>query len=148
MTNAWKPEPVRILMVEDNPDDVELAIEALRDAKLHLNLDVVENGEDALAYLRRQGAYTEAPRPDMVLLDLNLPRLGGHEVLAEIKRDADLCAIPVVVLTGSALDEDIVHAYESHANCYITKSSDFDQFVRIVKAIECFWFTVVKLPNP
>ena len=137
---------IEILLVEDNPGDVRLTQEVLRDAKLHNNLHVVEDGIKALEFLRGVGIYTDAPRPDLVLLDLNLPKKDGRDVLAEIKADSDLKRIPVVVLTTSKAEEDIFKAYDLHANCYITKPVDLDQFITVVRSIEEFWFTIVKLP--
>jgi chemotaxis family two-component system response regulator Rcp1 len=138
---------IRVLMVEDNPDDVELTKEALKDAKVQCDLHVVEDGVEAMAYLRKRGRHLQAVRPDIILLDLNLPRKDGREVLTEIKTDQELLSIPVVVLTTSKAEEDILRAYNSHVNCYITKPVDFEQFVKVVKSIEDFWFTVVKLPR-
>lgn len=138
--------PVEILLVEDNPADVRLTIEALREGKVRNNLSVARDGVEALQHLRREGAYATAARPDLVLLDLNLPRRDGREVLAEIKADADLKQIPVVVLTTSSAEADILRSYSLHANCYITKPVDLDQFVQVVKSIDDFWLTIVKLP--
>jgi two-component system, chemotaxis family, response regulator Rcp1 len=138
--------PIEILLVEDNPGDVRLAQEALRDAKVRNTLHVAEDGVEAMAFLRREGRYLDAPRPDVILLDLNLPRKDGREVLAEIKADDDLKTIPVVVLTTSSAEADIVRTYELHANCYITKPVDLDQFIEVVRSINDFWLTVVKLP--
>lgn len=137
---------IEILMVEDNPADVRLTIEAFRDAKVLNRMSVVEDGEAAMAWLRREGSYADAPRPDIVLLDLNLPRKDGREVLAEIKADPDLKRIPVVVLTTSEDQKDILKAYDLHVNAYITKPVDLDQFIKIVEAVENFWLSVVKLP--
>ncbi len=139
--------PIDILLVEDNPGDVELTREALHDTKLHIRLSVVNDGVEALAFLRREGRHAAAYRPDLILLDLNLPRKDGRGVLAEIKADPDLRHIPVVILTSSQAEQDILRAYELHANCYVTKPVDLDQFVTIVRSIEHFWFTVVKLPR-
>lgn len=139
-------KPVEILMVEDNPSDVRLTIEAFRDAKVSNNMNVATDGEEALAYLRREGGYSEAARPDLILLDLNLPKKNGREVLAEIKADPLLKRIPVVVLTTSDDEQDILKAYDLHVNAYIKKPVDLDQFIRIVEAVEDFWLTVVKLP--
>lgn len=139
-------QAIEILLVEDNPGDIRLTQEALKDSKLHNNLSVVKDGVEALAFLRCEGQYTEAPRPDIILLDLNLPRKDGREVLEEIKSDDTLKRIPVVVLTTSDDDMDIIATYNLHANCYITKPVDLQQFVRIVKSIENFWFSIVKLP--
>ncbi len=137
---------VQMLLVEDNPGDVRLTKETLRDAKVLLNLNVVGDGVEAMAFLRREGKYTSAPRPDLVLLDLNLPRKDGREVLAEIKQDPDLKRIPVVVLTISNAEEDILKSYNLYANAYVTKPLSLEQFAKITKAIKDFWFTVVKLP--
>ena len=137
---------IEILLVEDNPGDVRLTKEALRDGKVRNNLHVVDDGVKALEFLRRQGPYAEAPRPDLILLDLNLPRMGGREVLAEVKNDPQLQSIPVVVLTTSQAEQDIVRAYELNANCYVTKPVDLDQFITVVKSIEDFWLTIVRLP--
>lgn len=138
--------PIDILLVEDNPGDVRLTQEALKEAKLGNELHVVEDGVEAMAFLRRQGAYRHAVRPDLILLDLNLPLKNGREVLAEIKDDPKLRRIPVVVLTTSQSEADIVKAYDLHANCYITKPVDLNQFLTVVRAIEDFWMTIVKLP--
>lgn len=141
-----KSRAVEILLVEDSPTDVLLATEALQHAKLINNLHVVRDGVDALAFLERKGPYTDAPRPDLILLDLNLPRKDGREVLAEIKINPALKHIPVVVLTTSKADEDVLEAYGHHANCYITKPVDFAQFAEVVRQVESFWFAVVTLP--
>jgi len=138
--------PAEILMVEDNPGDVRLTQEALKEGKMLNNLHVVEDGVEALAFLRHEGKYADAPRPDVILLDLNLPRKDGREVLAEIKADENLRRIPVVVLTVSKAEEDILKTYDLNANCYITKPLDLDQFIKVVKSIEKFWFTIVTLP--
>ncbi len=137
---------MRILLVEDNPGDVRLAQEALKESKIRNTLFVVEDGVEAMAFLRQQGVYTSVPRPDLILLDLNLPRKSGREVLAEVKTDEGLKRIPVVVLTVSKAEEDIVRCYNHHANCYITKPLDFNQFMEVTKSIEDFWLTIVKLP--
>lgn len=139
-------KPVEILLVEDNPADVRLTIEALKDAKVFNQLNVVSNGADALTYLRRQGPYTEATRPDLILLDLNLPKMGGLEVLDDIKNDPELRQIPVVVVTTSQAEQDIIKSYNSHANCYICKPVDLDQFITVIQSIQNFWLTIVKLP--
>ncbi len=139
-------KPIDILLVEDNPGDADLAREALEDTKLHNRLHVVDDGEKALAFLRRQGAYATAPRPDLILLDLNLPRKDGREVLAEIKTDDHLKRIPVVILTTSRAEEDVLKTYNLHANCYISKPIDLNQFMRVVKSIEDFWLSIVVLP--
>ncbi|HXG04184.1 MAG TPA: response regulator [Candidatus Binatia bacterium] len=145
---AGEPRPVEILLVEDNPADVRLTREALRDAKVANTLHVVEDGEAAVQFLRRQGRYAGAPRPDVILLDLNLPRRSGHEVLADVKADPKLRSIPIVVLTTSQAEEDILTAYRLHANCYISKPVDLIQLTKVVRAIDDFWFTVVTLPRP
>jgi CheY-like chemotaxis protein len=138
--------PMHLLLVEDNPGDVRLTTEAVCSAGLYCTLDVVGDGERALDYLRRNPPYEQASRPDLVLLDLNLPCLSGHEVLAAAKGDAALRGIPIVVLTGSSADEDIARAYALQANCYVAKPQDASDFVRAVRAIEDFWFGVVTLP--
>jgi two-component system, chemotaxis family, response regulator Rcp1 len=140
-------ESARILLVEDNPGDVRLTIEALKEGKILNEVSVVEDGVEALAFLRRAGKYSDARRPDLILLDLNLPKKDGREVLEEIKQDGDLKKIPVVVLTTSAAERDILRAYNLHANCYITKPVDLEQFIRVVQVIEDFWLTIVKLPQ-
>ena len=137
---------IEILLVEDNPGDVDLAREALEEGKVRNSLHVVGDGEAALDFLRGKGAYAAAPRPDLVLLDLNLPKMDGRQVLAEIKSDPALRSIPVVVLSTSRAEEDILKTYNLHANCYITKPIDLHQFIKVVQAIEEFWFTIVKLP--
>ena len=138
--------PIEILMVEDNPGDVRLTVEALREGKVRNNFHTVADGVEAMAFLRRQGSYAEAPRPDLILLDLNLPKMNGREVLAEIKEDPELRRIPVVILTVSKAEQDILKSYNLHANCYITKPVDLDQFLTVVKSIEDFWLTIVMLP--
>jgi chemotaxis family two-component system response regulator Rcp1 len=138
--------PIEILMVEDNPGDVRLTVEALKEGKVRNNFHTVADGVEALAFLRRQGEYAKSPRPDLVLLDLNLPKMNGREVLAEIKQDPDLRRIPVVILTVSKAEQDILKTYNLYANCYITKPVDLDQFLSVVKSIENFWLTVVMLP--
>jgi len=140
-------KPIEILLVEDNAGDVRLTQEALDDGKVHNNMRVVKDGVEALAYLRREGKYANVPRPDLILLDLNLPKKDGREVLAEIKGDKVLKRIPVVVLTTSRAERDVLKAYDLHANCYITKPVDLDQFITVVRSIEDFWFTIVKLPR-
>ena len=147
MISVQQGNPVEILLVEDNPADVRLTIEGLKEGKVKNNLSVVENGVEALAFLRKQGKYADAVRPDLVLLDLNMPKKDGREVLAEIKADEQLRHIPVVVLTTSKAEQDILKAYSLHANCYITKPVDLDQFISVVESIEDFWFTIVKLPR-
>lgn len=138
--------PVEILLVEDNPGDVRLTREALREGKVRNNLHVTPDGVEALRFLRREGEYADAVRPDLILLDLNLPKKDGREVLEDIKADPSLRYIPVVVLTSSEAEQDIVRAYDLHANCYVTKPVDLDQFIHVVHSIEDFWFTIVKLP--
>ena len=140
-------KPVEMLLVEDNPGDARLAIEALKDAKVHNNLSWVQDGVEAMAFLRREGAYSDVPRPDVILLDLNLPKKDGREVLADVKADEDLRRIPVVILTVSGAEEDIVKTYNLHANCYIRKPIDLDQFIKVVKAIKDFWLSIVILPT-
>lgn len=140
-------QPTHILLVEDNPGDVRLTLEALKEGKLRNHLHVVRDGVEAMAYLRQEGEYAHAVRPDLILLDLNLPRKDGREVLAEIKGDGELKRIPVVVLTTSEAEVDVLRSYELHANCYLTKPVDLEQFVRIVKSIEAFWLSIVKLPG-
>ncbi|MGD1086513.1 MAG: response regulator [Verrucomicrobiota bacterium] len=140
--------PVEILLVEDSPSDTDLTVEALREAKVRNHLSIVEDGVQALEFLRRQGKYGGAPRPDLILLDLNLPRKDGREVLAEIKSDESLKTIPVVVLTTSRAEQDVLQAYKHHANCYITKPVDFEQFLNVVHSIESFWLMLVTLPLP
>ena len=138
--------PTDILLVEDNPGDVRLIKEALRDGNIRTILHVVPDGVEALAFMRREGHYAHAPRPDLILLDLNLPKKDGREVLAELKADEILRPIPVIILTTSQAEQDILKAYDLNANCYITKPADLDQFLRAVKAIEDFWLTIVQLP--
>lgn len=137
---------VQILLVEDNPGDVRLTVEALRGAKVANELHVVGDGEAAIEYLRRKGSYGEAARPDIVLLDLNLPRLDGRDVLADIKSDPDLATIPVLVLTSSAAEADIAGSYALHANCFISKPVDLNEFMAAVRSLEGFWLKIVKLP--
>ncbi len=139
-------QPIEILLVEDDPGDVLMTREALEIHKVCNNLHVVSDGVDAMAFLRKEGAHRDAPTPDLVLLDLNLPRKDGREVLAEVKQDDVLRSIPVVVLTTSAADEDILSSYQLYANAYVTKPVDFDQFVQVVRQIDDFFITVVKLP--
>ena len=138
--------PIEVLLVEDDPGDILMTREAFEEHKVRNRLNVVSDGVEALAYLRREGKYAEAVRPDLVLLDLNLPRRDGREVLAEIKKDEDLHHIPVVVLTTSQADEDILCSYQLHANAYVTKPVDFDRFISVVRQIDDFFVSVVKLP--
>jgi two-component system, chemotaxis family, response regulator Rcp1 len=144
--NKSEGRPIEILLVEDSPSDTELTLEALKDFKVRNHVSVVQDGVLAMQFLRRQGPYAETRRPDLIMLDLNLPRKDGREVLAEIKADNQLKTIPVVVLTTSRADEDILRAYELNANCYITKPVDFNQFLEVVRSIETFWLIVVALP--
>jgi CheY-like chemotaxis protein len=137
---------IDILLVEDNPGDVRLAIEAFKEGKVSNRLNVVKDGIEAISFLKQEGRYSDAPRPDLILLDLNLPKKDGREVLAEIKADRNLKRIPVVILTTSNAEEDILKAYNLNGNCYITKPVDLDQFFTVVKYIENFWLTVVTLP--
>jgi two-component system, chemotaxis family, response regulator Rcp1 len=141
-----RTKPIEILLVDDDPGDVELTMEVLEMAKVKVNLKYVEDGVQALEYLRREGANQDAVRPDLILLDLNMPRKDGRQTLAEIKADEDLKGIPVVILTTSDADEDVVKSYTLGAACYITKPVGLDQFSRVVQSIENFWFTVVNLP--
>jgi two-component system, chemotaxis family, response regulator Rcp1 len=139
--------PIEILLVEDNPGDVRLTVEGLNEGKVRNNMHVAKDGVEALAFLRAEGQYADAVRPDLILLDLNLPRKDGREVLADIKADPNLKTIPVVVLTTSRAEQDVLHSYELQANCYITKPVDLEQFIHVVKSIEDFWLTVVTLPH-
>ena len=139
--------PAKILLAEDNPGDVRLTKEALNDGKIANELYVVGDGIQALNFLRRKGEYSDAPTPDLILMDLNMPRMDGREALAEIKSDDALKVIPIVILTSSAADQDILSAYNLHANCYITKPVDLEQFMDVVQKIEDFWFTLVRVPN-
>jgi CheY-like chemotaxis protein len=146
MSDAEFGRPVEILMVEDSPSDVCVTRETLKDSKVLNHISVVNDGEEAMAFLRREGKYVKATRPDLILLDLNLPKKNGLEVLAEVKADEQLRRIPVVVLTTSSAEQDILKTYDLHANCYITKPVDLNQFSAVVKTIEEFWFTIVRLP--
>ena len=147
MSNDKNGRSIEVLLVEDNPGDVRLTMEVLKEEKMLLHVSVVGDGEEALAFLRKEGKYASAAQPDLILLDLNLPKKDGREVLAEIKGDPHLMLIPVVVLTTSTAEQDVLKTYELHANCYIKKPVDFEQFTRVVKLIEDFWFTVVVLPS-
>ena len=147
MTTTEIGSPIEILMVEDNPGDVELAREALTDANVRKNLTVAEDGEQGLALLRREGPYQNAQRPDLILLDLNLPTINGREVLAEIKSDPDLRRIPVVILTSSEDENDVLETYNLHANAYVVKPVDLDKYMQVIKAVEGFWLGFVKLPS-
>ncbi|MDO8608053.1 MAG: response regulator [Magnetospirillum sp.] len=146
MSLRTTPEVFEILLVEDNPGDARLAQEALKEGRMTSRLKVVVDGVEAMAYLRREGQYAGAPRPNLVLLDLNLPRKDGRQVLAELKADEDLRRIPVVVLTTSQAEQDILRSYDLHANCYITKPVDLDRFISVVRSIEEYWCSVVTLP--
>ena len=146
MNAVQRVRPIEILLVEDNPADVRLTMETIKDYKVKNRLEVVGNGIDAMDFLRRKGKFADKTRPDLILLDLNLPGKDGREVLAEIKADPDLCRIPVVVLTSSVAEQDIIKAYDLHVNCYITKPVGLTEFVKVVKSIEDFWLTIVKLP--
>jgi len=146
MPNLQNLSVIEILLVEDSPSDVELTIETFSESKILNQIHVAEDGAEALDFLFKRGKYKNAPRPDLILLDLNLPKKNGREVLAEIKGDPDLQIIPVVILTTSAAEEDILRSYQLHANCYITKPVDFEQFTKIVKLISDFWFAAVRLP--
>ena len=139
-------QPIEILLVEDNPGDIRLTTEALKEQKLYNKLNIVTDGVEAMAYLRKEGKYSGATRPDLILLDLNLPRKDGREVLKDIKSDDSLKSIPVVVLTVSKFEEDIIKSYNLHANCYISKPVDLNQFLKVARSIQEFWFTMVKLP--
>jgi chemotaxis family two-component system response regulator Rcp1 len=147
MENIVAIRPIEILLVEDNPGDARLTREALREARVANRLSHMQDGVEAMAFLRREGAYADSPRPDLILLDLNLPRKDGREVLAELKEDPSLRLIPVVVLTTSEAEQDILRTYELHGNCYITKPVDLEKFLHIVRAVENFWLAVVKLPG-
>jgi len=147
MSETPNAEPIEILLVEDNPGDARLAEEALKENKVHNELHHVKDGVEAMQFLRRQAEYSQVPLPGLILLDLNLPRKDGREVLAEIKEDPELKLIPVVVLTTSDAERDLLKTYDLHANAYVVKPVDLDRFIDIVQAIESFWFTVVKLPQ-
>jgi CheY-like chemotaxis protein len=138
--------PIEILLVEDNLGDIRLTIEAFKEGRLLNNISVVRDGVEALLYLRRQGNYGDAKRPDLILLDLNLPKKDGRAVLAEIKADDELKHIPVIILTTSDAEQDILRSYQLHANCYITKPVDMDQFMKVIKYVEGYWFSIVRLP--
>ena len=146
MTSQKAGRPIEILLVEDNPGDVRLTREALKEGKVLNELRVVEDGEQALAFLHREGKHAQAVRPDLILLDLNRPNKDGREVLAVVKEDPTLRRIPVVILTVSKAEEDIIKTYDLHANCYITKPVDLEQFIQVVRSIEDFWLCVVRLP--
>jgi chemotaxis family two-component system response regulator Rcp1 len=148
ITASGSAEPIEILLVEDNPGDVRLTREALRDAKVHNHVSVACDGVDAMAFLRQEGSHTHAPRPDLIFLDLNLPKKSGREVLEEIKDDRRLRHIPVVVLTTSQAEQDVLESYRLRANAYVTKPVDLESFFRVVKSIEQFWLEVVRLSHP
>lgn len=147
MSKKGALQPITILLVEDNPGDVRLVQEIFREGKVCNQLAVARDGEEAMLFLRQHGAFADAPHPDLILLDLNLPKKNGSEVLTEIKEDTDLRRIPVVVLTASQAEEDILRAYNQHANCYLTKPIDLDQFITVVQAIKSFWLSIVQLPE-
>lgn len=140
--------PIEILLVEDNPADTRLIFEVLKDFKIKSNLNVVTDGVKAIDYLNKEGEYQDSPKPDLILLDLNLPRKDGREVLKEIKQDERFVCIPIVILTTSSTKEDILNAYKNYANCFITKPVDFKEFMRVINSIEDFWLSIVKLPSP
>jgi|ERR1051326_8049314 CheY-like chemotaxis protein len=146
MSEQESSRPINILLVEDNPGDIRLTKEVLKEGKIRNDLNVVMDGEDAVFYLFKKGKFTDAVRPDIILLDLNLPKKDGREVLAEIKADEELKTIPVIVLTTSAAEQDVLNMYEHHANCYIMKPVDFEQFIKVIRSIENFWLNIVKLP--
>ena len=146
MNEGTNSKIVDILLVEDNPGDVRMTQEALKESKVHNSLHVAKDGVEALAFLRQEGKYADMPQPDIIFLDLNLPKKDGREVLVEIKKDERLKLIPVIILTTSTAEEDILRTYGLHANCYITKPVDFKQFASVIKHVDNFWFTVVKLP--
>ena len=146
MNKRHKFKAVEILLIEDNPGDVRLTLEALKESKIINNLQVVDDGIEALSYLKKEGIYKDKPRPDLIILDLNLPRKDGREVLGEIKSDPVLKQIPIVILTTSEAEEDIIKSYELHANCYITKPVNMEQFIKVVKSVGDFWFSIVMLP--
>lgn len=148
MNDATKASaPVEILLVEDNPGDVRLTKEALKEGKVYSNLHWAKDGVEALEFLRHQGKFAGVPRPDIILLDLNLPKKDGREVLSEIKNDENLKRIPVVILTTSKAEEDVLRSYQLHANCYVTKPVDLEKFIVVVQSIDMFWLSVVTLPN-
>lgn len=145
--NTRSSRPIEIMLVEDNLGDVRLTQEALHDAKVHNNMVIAADGLEALSILRREGPYSRSPRPDLILLDLNLPRMNGFEVLDAIKADPELKRIPVVILTTSQAEQDIVRGYDLYANAYVTKPVDLEQFIKVIKSIEDFWLEIVKLPG-
>jgi CheY-like chemotaxis protein len=145
--NLTSARPIEILLIEDSPSDAALTIEAIQAGKISNNLNRVADGVEAMAYLRQQGEFAKSPRPDLIMLDLNLPKKDGREVLRELKSDPSLRLIPIIVLTTSRADKDVLQSYELNANCYITKPVDFEQFIEVVKSIEHFWLSVVTLPT-
>lgn len=147
MNTRQNSRPIEILLIEDNPGDVRLTLEELSQAKIHNRVSVVEDGEKAMAFLRKQDPYGEAPSPDLILLDLNLPGKDGREVLEDIKESPELSRIPVVVLTSSRAEQDILRAYELHASAYVTKPVDFEQFMEVISSIDEFWITIVKISD-
>ena len=147
MNNVSKANPIELLLVEDNPVDIKLTTRALKEGKLLNNLSIVRDGVEAMEFLSQEGEFSEAPRPDLILLDLNMPRKDGREVLSEIKNDDNLKNIPVIVLTTSDAEQDVLKSYNLHANSYITKPVDFEQFVEAIRRFEEFWLTVVRLPS-
>ncbi|MCD6017349.1 MAG: response regulator receiver protein [Bacteroidetes bacterium] len=147
MNNTEKTRAINILLVEDNPGDIRLTQEAFKDGRIQNELNVVTDGEEAIFYLKKEGKYASAKTPDIILLDLNLPKKDGREVLSEIKANPSLMLIPVIILTTSSAQSDIINTYTNHANCYIMKPVDFNQFINVVRTIENFWLTIVKLPN-
>jgi CheY-like chemotaxis protein len=147
MSNSSQIKPIDILLVEDNPGDIRLTQEAFKDGKIKNELNVVMDGEEAVLYLKKIGKYENVNTPDIILLDLNLPKKDGREVLAEIKNDPELKCIPVIILTTSSAQSDILNTYSHHANCYIMKPVDFNQFITVIRTIENFWLTIVKLPT-
>ncbi len=147
MSNTISGRPIEILLVEDNPGDVRLTVEAFKEAKLRNHLHVAHDGQDALNFLRRRGKHADAPRPDLILLDLNLPRKDGREVLGEVKADPELKQIPVIVLTVSTAEEDILKSYNLNANCYVSKPLELERFLAVVRSIQNFWLTIVTLPS-
>ena len=146
-SNGARAEPIEVLLVEDSVGDIRLMREAFKDAKVHINLHVAADGAEAMAFLKREGQHTDAARPDLILLDLNLPKKDGRDVLKEIKESPTLGIIPVVILTTSASEADILRTYQLHANCYITKPVDLEGFLKVVRSIDSFWLSVVKLPR-
>jgi two-component system, chemotaxis family, response regulator Rcp1 len=147
MLNAAGGKPAEIVLVEDNDGDVRLIVEAFKENKFLNNLHVAKDGVEAMEFLHKEGKYADAVHPDLILLDLNLPKKDGHEILGEVKADPHLKRIPVIILTSSKAEADIIKAYDLHANCYITKPIDMDQFIKVVRSIEDFWLTIVKLPE-